>query len=133
MNEVPFLLDKAERALAAAQRLLGDGDADFAVSRAYYGYFYVAEALLLSIGLEYSRHGQVLSQYGLHFAKSSRLDPRFHRLFDRAFNLRQRADYDATANLDAELVDELIREGTEFVRAARAHLAMASREDGAET
>ena len=41
-----------------------------------YGYFYVAEALLLSEGLSFSRHAQVISQYRLHFAKSEVLDPR---------------------------------------------------------
>lgn len=119
MNEIPLLMAKAERALAAADRLLQDGDADFAVSRAYYGYFYIAEALLLSQGLEFTRHGQVVAQYGLHFAKNSRLDVRFHRLLDRAFSLRQRADYDAAASLDGEIVGDLIEEGREFLRAAQ--------------
>ena len=60
MREVGALLEKAERSFAAADLLLGAGDADFAASRAYYGYFYVAEGLLLSEGLRYSRHGQVV-------------------------------------------------------------------------
>ena len=51
------LLEKARRSFAAADLLLGEGDAAFAASRAYYGYFYVAEALLLSEGLRFSRHG----------------------------------------------------------------------------
>jgi uncharacterized protein (UPF0332 family) len=119
LNEIPLLMTKAERALAAADRLLQDGDADFAVSRAYYGYFYIAEALLLSEGLEFTRHGQVVAQYGLHFAKNARLDVRFHRLLDRAFSLRQRADYDAAASLDVEIVEELIKEGREFLRVAQ--------------
>jgi uncharacterized protein (UPF0332 family) len=123
LTEIALLIAKSERALAAAERLLQDGDTDFAVSRAYYGYFYIAEALLLSRGLEFSRHGQVVSQYGLHFAKNAQIDPRFHRLLDRAFSLRQRADYDAAASLDAEVVEELIQEGREFVRAAQAYLA----------
>ncbi len=36
------LLEKAARALQAAERLLEGGDADFAASRAYYAMFYVA-------------------------------------------------------------------------------------------
>lgn len=48
MREIEALLEKAGRSLAAARRLLDEGDADFAASRTYYGYFYVAEALLLS-------------------------------------------------------------------------------------
>ena len=89
LREVGALLEKAERSFAAADLLLDAGDADFAVSRAYYGWFYVAEALLLSEGLRYSRHGQVISQYGQRFAATDRLDRRFHRLLGRAFELRQ--------------------------------------------
>ena len=41
--------------------------------------FYVAEALLSEKGLEFSSHGQVIGAYGLHFAKTKELDPKFHR------------------------------------------------------
>jgi hypothetical protein len=51
VREVEALLEKAERSFVAADLLL---DVDFAASRAYYGYFYVAEGLLLSEGLRYS-------------------------------------------------------------------------------
>lgn len=93
MSEIEALLEKAERSFAAAEQILRGGDADFAASRAYYGYFYVAEALPLSKEMNFSRHGQVIAQYGRHFAKSEILDPRFHRLMRRAFGLRQTADY----------------------------------------
>ena len=68
MSKIWALLDKAARSLAASERLLDAGDADFAVSRAYYGYFYVAEALLFREGHSFSRHGQVLAQYGRIFS-----------------------------------------------------------------
>jgi uncharacterized protein len=123
LREIDLLIAKSERAFSAAQRLLSDGDADFAVSRAYYGYFYIAQALLLEKGLEFSRHGQVLAQYGLHFAKSRELDPKYHRLLDRAFSFRQRADYDAAAAPDPDVVEELIRAGWDFMQAARTYLA----------
>jgi uncharacterized protein (UPF0332 family) len=119
LSEVRDLFDKAARSFGAAGRLLEAGDEDFAVSRAYYGYFYVAEALLLSKGMIFSRHGQVLAQYGLHFAKTGLLDRRFHRLFDEAFSLRQVADYSTDPAPDPEKVRELIEEGKAFLRAAR--------------
>lgn len=93
MNEDEALLVKAECSFRAARRSLETGDADFAASRAYYGYFYVAEALLPSKQLSFSRHGQVISQYGLHFARNEVLDPRFLRLIGRAFSVQQLADY----------------------------------------
>lgn len=120
MSEIEALFEKAGRSLAAAERLLGSGDTDFAASRAYYGYFYVAEALLLSKGLGFSRHGQVISQYGLHFAKTEVLDRRFHRLLDEAFTLRQTVDY-STGPAPGK-VREPIEEGRVFLQAARSYL-----------
>jgi uncharacterized protein (UPF0332 family) len=50
------LLQKAYRNIRSAKLLVGDGDFDTAVSRAYYAMFYVAEALLLSKGLLIQNH-----------------------------------------------------------------------------
>lgn len=122
MREVEALFEKAERSFFAAKVLLDAGIPDFAASRAYYGYFYVAEALPLSEGLCFSRHGQVIAQYGYHFAREGRIDRRFHRLLDRAFSARQTADYDSEPDVDAEEAQELIEEGRAFLNAARAYL-----------
>jgi uncharacterized protein (UPF0332 family) len=123
VSEIEALLEKAERSFAAAEQMLGWGDADFAASRAYYGYFYIAEALLLSKDMNFSRHGQVIAGYGRHFAKTEVLDPRFHRLMRRAFALRQTADYSTEPPPDADTVRELIEGGEDFLRDARAYLA----------
>jgi uncharacterized protein (UPF0332 family) len=122
MNEASLLLTKAERAFKAADLLLQAGDADFAVSRAYYGCFYVAQALLKTNGLEFSRHGQVIAQYGRLYAKTQILDPSFHGLLDTAFELRQFADYQTEVEVDSEAVVELIKEGRRFLSAAARYI-----------
>lgn len=95
VKEVDDLLAKSERSFAAAELLLGAGDADFAASRAYYGYFYVAQRLLIHRGIRPSSHAGVVGQYGLHFAEPEVPERRFGRMLDRAFALRQLADYGA--------------------------------------
>jgi uncharacterized protein (UPF0332 family) len=77
MSESALFLHKAERSFRAAELMVSVGNLDFAASRAYYSYFYIAESLLLSQGLEFSRHGQVIAQYGNHFARTALLIPRF--------------------------------------------------------
>ncbi|QIN77944.1 HEPN domain-containing protein [Rubrobacter marinus] len=122
MSQVRALLHKAERSFSAAVLLLEAGSPDFAASRAYYGCFYVAEALLLSEGLRFSRHGQVISQYGRLFAKEERLDRRFHRLLDYAFSIRQAADYTVELAIDAGETRKVIEEGKTFLAAAQEYL-----------
>ena len=117
MNEVRLLLQKAGSSLEAAEILAADHP-DSAMSRAYYGCFYVAQALLLSRELAFRRHGQVIAQYGLHFARTGLLDTRFHALLNKAFGLRHGADYEAAAVIDVQKIVEVIREGREFLAAA---------------
>lgn len=117
------LLAKARRSLEVAEGLLEGGHADFAASRAYYGCFYVAEALLFSEGSSYSRHSQVVAQFGRRFAKTGELDARYHRLLIEAFELRQAADYSAApGTISREDAEHTIREGKEFLAAAREYL-----------
>jgi uncharacterized protein (UPF0332 family) len=50
------LLVKAQQSLEAARVMEERGYYDFAASRAYYTMFYLAEALLLGLGLTFSKH-----------------------------------------------------------------------------
>ncbi len=59
-DEIKALLNKAEQFIRSAQLLRQHGDFASAISRLYYAMFYCAEALLLSKGLSYSKHGSVL-------------------------------------------------------------------------
>lgn len=123
MSDVDNLLIKAGRSLEAAEELLRSGHADFAASRAYYGCFYVAEALLISKGLSYSRHSQVVAQYGQHFAKTGDLDTRYHRLLISAFSLRQTADYSAApGSVGPEEAEQIIEGGRRFLSGAGSYL-----------
>jgi uncharacterized protein (UPF0332 family) len=116
------LLHTARRYLESAKLLCESGDCDSAVSRAYYAAFYLAEVLLDRLGLSYSSHRGVISAFGQEFAKTQRLDPRFHRLLIAAFEKRQRADYLADPGLDEANVRQLIEDVESFECAALAWL-----------
>ncbi|MDQ3304058.1 MAG: HEPN domain-containing protein [Actinomycetota bacterium] len=132
IEEARAFLDKAGRSFNAAAMLLQAGHTDFAVSRVYYGCFYVAEALLLTERLSFSRHSAVISEYGRLFAKTGRLDRRFHRLLQRTFAARHSADYDTNVDLDTAEVSLWLEEGKIFLDAAREYLKGQDPEDTAE-
>jgi uncharacterized protein (UPF0332 family) len=85
---VPELMTKARRSLAAARRLHGDRDFDFAVSRAYYAMFYAAEALLLHRNMSFSRHARVIAALHREYVTSGELSRENHAALQRAFNDR---------------------------------------------
>jgi len=113
------LLEKAARAIAAADSLLARGDADFAAGRAYYAMFYVAEALLNEQGLGFSKHTAVHASFGERFAKTGRLDPKFHRWLIDAFDKRIEGDYGTDIRMTSEDVSRMLAQAREFLHEAR--------------
>ena len=93
------LFGKTRRNLRSAHILLADGDYDSAVPRAYYAMFYVAEALLLSKGLAYSKHSAVIAAFGKEFAKTGELSAEFHGHFREAAEARNVSDYQVVSHI----------------------------------
>jgi len=62
------ILEKARESIDAAKLLAEQGYLDFAASRAYYGMFYAAEALLLHKDLSFSSHSAVIAAYGREYS-----------------------------------------------------------------
>ena len=107
--EVKAYLAKAHHALEVAWKLQAGGELADAAGKAYYAMFYGAQALLKAHGIEVVKHSAVASMLGRHFAKTGRLDPKFHRMFLNARRIREVADYslfeeviESTANLTLE-------------------------------
>jgi uncharacterized protein (UPF0332 family) len=87
------LLKKARNSLAAARLLLDGGFPQFAVSRAYYTMFYVAEALLEGEEMAFSKHSAAIAACGQHFAHTGKVPLTFHKVLVEAEKLRHQADY----------------------------------------
>ncbi len=111
-------LDKAKENIDACGDLIRTGHFEVAASRAYYAMFYTAEALLAEEGEEFSSHGAVHSAFGQRFAKSGRLDTKFHRYLIDAYRERQAADYDAPAEVGSEEAETLLDQAKELLNAA---------------
>lgn len=118
-EETRKLLEKAERALRAAESLRREGFDDIAAGRAYYAMFHTAQALLREKDLHYRKHSSVHAAYGEHFAKSGVMDPKFHRWLLDAFDERLLGDYGLDANLDPQSVASRIAQAREFLETAR--------------
>lgn len=116
--ESSALLEKASQSIQAAKNLRRDGYLDFAASRAYYAMFYVAEALLLEDGLSFSSHSAVISAFGKEFARTGRLDQRFHRYLLDAQDVRNIGDYGIGPGVSEDQVLDSIKWAEEFLQAA---------------
>jgi uncharacterized protein (UPF0332 family) len=117
---VDDLLAKADSRLTAAARDLDAGDVERSLSASYYAMFYAASAALEKVGVSRAKHSAIIAAFGEQFAKTARIDARFHALFLGAFALRSAADYETHAALSAETADETLGNARSFVAACRA-------------
>lgn len=116
------LLDKARDSLRAAQLLFQEGFFDFAVSRAYYAMFYVAEALLLEEELSFSKHSAVIAAFGKHFVKTGKISPEYHRFLIEGMDSRNVGDYALHARISKKGASEQIRRAEKFLEMAAIEL-----------
>lgn len=122
-EETRKLVAKGKSAIHAAEVLLQADEVEFAAGRAYYAMLYVAKSLLTEQGVRPGRkHSSVHALFGEHFAKSGRLDAKFHRWLIDAFDQRLLGDYEIEATLTTEQVREIIQQAREFLDAAQRYL-----------
>ena len=121
--DIRSLVEKAKQSLDGADLLLDQGYPDFAVSRSYYAMFYVAEALLASMGQSFSSHAAVQAAYGREFAKTNRLDVKFHRWLIDAQDFRNMGDYGIGVCVTPEQAEQVCGWAREFIESAESYLA----------
>ncbi|MBM4347265.1 MAG: HEPN domain-containing protein [Deltaproteobacteria bacterium] len=119
-KEVQKLLEKADHALEVAESLFKQGFAQDAASKLYYAMFYATQALLKSEGIDVVKHSAVESALGYHFAKTGRIEPKYHRMLINARKIREMVDYD----IQEEIIEptEILKSenGKEFVAVIKA-------------
>jgi len=125
-REIRELMAKAQRSIAAAERLLAAGDADFAVSRAYYGMFYAARALLLRRDVRRSKHSGVLAAFGEEFVRSGPISPDLFALLRDGFEDRAEGDY-GLVEISSDQAEASIDGARRFVGEIGRHLEGISR------
>ncbi|MEW6601543.1 MAG: HEPN domain-containing protein [Nitrospirota bacterium] len=118
-EEVKKLIEKAEHALEVAEKLMNGGYPSDAASKIYYSMYYAAQALLKSEGIDVIRHSAVESAIGYYFAKTGRIDPKYHRMLIDARKIREIADYDIQEEIIDPTASLKIEEGKSFLAAIK--------------
>jgi uncharacterized protein (UPF0332 family) len=121
-GEVAANLERADESIRAAQKLAADGFHDFAASRAYYAAFYAASAVLLSEGVDMSKHSGVIASIHQRFVKTGRLDREQGKALNWLFGLRTVGDYGVTAHVSRQETEQAIRAAESFLAAIKALL-----------
>jgi uncharacterized protein (UPF0332 family) len=118
-GEQEALLQKAADSIAGAKLLAENRFYNFAVSRAYYAMYYIAQAFLLGKSLTFSKQAGLIAGFGQHFAKTGLVPVEYHRYLIEAQQSRTVGDYEASASLTAEQASEQIERAEAFLELGR--------------
>jgi len=115
LEESQRWMAKAHSSLTAARKLLEELLFAESISRSYYAMFYAAKALLLLDGIEVSKHSAVIAAFGREYAKTGKIDPRYHRMLLDGFEWRQKSDYDVYWLATREEAEKCLQDAEAFV------------------
>ncbi len=116
---IEYRLKSAEEALTSAETLFKHKLYRGSANRAYYAVFYCALALLASKQLKSKSHSGVISLIGKHFVKTKMLSKESAKALYKAFEIRQRSDYEDFSEITAQQADELIENAKSCLKEVR--------------
>jgi len=121
-QEIAANLERAEQSIQAARDLAAKGYHDFAASRAYYAAFYSATAILLSEGLDFSKHSGVIASIHQQFVKTAKLSKEQGKDLNWLFEIRNVGDYGGAAHVSPPQAERAIQAAESFLNAIKSLL-----------
>lgn len=62
-----------------------------------------------------SKHGQLIGWFNENFVHKGKIDAKYGKIINKAFNRRTKGDYDAYIEFGKEIVNEMFEEMKEFI------------------
>jgi len=115
LSESERWLARSKVTLVAAQSLLEQHLLADSVSRIYYAMFYAAKALFIRDDLVVKKHAAILSFFGQKYVRTNIIAPEFHQMLIKAFQLRQKSDYDIYWDISMDDVEADLNAARQFV------------------
>jgi len=117
-------LKRAEKALKSARLLEENGELEDATSRAYYAMFHATRALLFSKDIKAKTHKGAISLFGEKIVKQGIMSEEYADILRKAFDLRQKSDYEIYSETSVELVREVIKNAERFIERVKELVAI---------
>lgn len=123
---IEYRMQRAGDSLEAAKIMRDKNMLGFSMNRIYYAMFYAVQAALILKGSSFSKHGQVKAYLNRELVKTRILPVSMGRVYNKAFEYRQKFDYVDFAEPDQELIDSYLKQAFQFVDAIKMYLRDAS-------
>ena len=119
---ISYRMQRAEESLKAAKIMYEKNMLSFAMNRIYYSMFYAVQAALILKGVSFSKHGQVKAYLNRELVKTGIIPISLGRIYNKAFEYRQKFDYVDFAEPDQYLVESYLKEARVFLNGIEKYL-----------
>jgi len=115
-NMIDLSFQKAKEALLSAEENLKSGRLETALNRNYYAIFYAVMALGYKNDFMTSKHSKLMGWFNKKFIHEDKVfDEEMFEIYSKAFERRQKCDYDITYKATSKIVEKLIEKSKYFV------------------
>jgi len=119
---ISYRMQRAEESLRAAEIMYEKDMLSFAMNRIYYSMFYAVQAALSLKGVSFSKHGQVKAYLNRELVKTGIIPISLGRIYNKAFEYRQKFDYVDFVEPDQDLVESYLKEARVFLDGIKKYL-----------
>jgi uncharacterized protein (UPF0332 family) len=119
---ISYRMQRAEESLKAAEIMYDKKMLVFAMNRIYYSLFYAVQAVVILKDVSFSKHGQVKAFFNREFIKTGLMPISLGRIYNKAFEYRQKFDYVDFAEPDDDLVQSYLKDAAVFLDAIKKYL-----------
>jgi uncharacterized protein (UPF0332 family) len=112
---ISYRIQRAEESLRAAEIMYEKDMLGFAMNRIYYSMFYAVQAALIVKDVSFSKHGQVKAYLNRELVKTGIIPISLGRIYNKAFEYRQKFDYVDFAEPEKDLVESYLKEARVFL------------------
>jgi uncharacterized protein (UPF0332 family) len=109
------LITVAKRNLAEMRSMFENRHYYGTINRAYYAMFHAVSALLLLDGKRYKKHSGVITAFGRDYAKAGLVPKEYSELLNKAYDARNKADYDVDMVIDEKMAELYCQKAEELV------------------
>ncbi|MCK4311737.1 MAG: HEPN domain-containing protein [Candidatus Cloacimonetes bacterium] len=115
-------LNRAKKALIAAETLIEKDLFEDCVSRAYYAVLHAAKAALALSEVEVETHNGVRRMFGLHLVKSGKIEKEFAKILTATHEDREIGDYEIDIEIEEERARQRVNEANKFIQRIEKYL-----------
>lgn len=115
LDLINYRLEKAKETAEEAELALSHNKLRLAENRIYYAIFYIVHALSILENFSTSKHVTLKGWFNKEFVFTGKIDAKFYKIYNRAFDKRQEGDYDDFVVFEKEEVIEDLKDMKEFL------------------